>query len=104
MRHGLVSLASGFAVLLSGFLFKTISYTNLLGRAAPYMGPPMDPISLRVERMWSFPYILDTISLVLLGAGIVLILLGVVLSIRGRTRLPPKEITLGRDDTLYPYH
>ncbi len=102
VKHGVMFIASGSLVLLVGFLLKIISFTSVLDRVPPYMGPPMDPSLLHVMRMWIFPYVLDTVSLVTLGVSIGLILLGIAISFRRRTKTSPKIVS-HNTDPLNPY-
>ncbi|HEX5456821.1 MAG TPA: hypothetical protein VFX64_00370 [Candidatus Nitrosotalea sp.] len=100
MKRGMMFVAIGSLVLLFGFLLKAISFTSVLDRTPPYMGPPVDPSILHTMRMWLFPYVLDTMSLAILGVSVGLILLGIAISFRRKTMtsmiVPPR-------DTLNPY-
>ncbi|MBI1829498.1 MAG: hypothetical protein HY222_04820 [Thaumarchaeota archaeon] len=79
MKYGPMFLLSGILLSSSGFLLKIISYSDLFNRPPPYMGPPVDPDTLYVMRMWEFPYVLDTLFFILLGMGAGLITLGIIL-------------------------
>lgn len=57
----------------------------MVGRIPPYMGPAVIPSVLHAMRMWSFPYVLDTISLILLGMGITLVVL--IIAFRSKMKL-----------------
>ena len=104
MKYSLVFLASGSFVLLFGFLLRTISLSNALGRVPPYMGPPVDTSILHAMRMWIFPYVLDTGSCVTLVISIGLILLGVSIALRNKSRTKTKPKNVSRNnDSLYPY-
>ena len=104
MKYSLVFLTSGSFVLLFGFFLRTISISNALGRVPPYMGPPVDTSILHEMRMWIFPYVLDTWSFVTLGISVGLILLGVfiVLKNKSRVRALPKNVSRNHD-SFYPY-
>ena len=103
MKYGSIFLVGGFGILLAGFLLKTISFTNVLGRVPPYMGPPVDTEALRMDRLWHLPYALDTFSLALFGSAIVLILIGIALAMRYKKRQLPTETSVAKNHTRYPY-
>jgi hypothetical protein len=100
-RYSVVFWIVGSTVLLLGFLLKTISFSNILYHVPPYMGPPMDPSALHVMRMWIFPYVFDTVSFITLVVSIGLILLGIAIMFRNKTKLLPKNVV--SNDSLYPY-
>ncbi|MGI0092803.1 MAG: hypothetical protein ACREA8_01725, partial [Nitrosotalea sp.] len=79
-----------------------ISFASVMDRVPPYMGPPMDPSLLHVMRMWLFPYVLDTISLATLGVSVGLILIGIAISLRRKTKISSKIVS-HNTDPLNPY-
>ncbi|MGI0059893.1 MAG: hypothetical protein ACREBJ_09010, partial [Nitrosotalea sp.] len=93
VKHSVIFIASGSLVLFFGFLLKIISFASVLDRVPPYMGPPMDPSLLHVMRMWLFPYVLDTISLATLGVSVGLILIGIAISLRRKTKISSKIVS-----------
>ena len=70
MKYGTAFLAGGTAILFLGFLLRSLSYTDALGRMPPYMGPGVTPPVLHAMRMWVFPYVLDTVSLIALAISL----------------------------------
>lgn len=101
MRYGVLFLAAGSSVLLFGFLLRAVSFQNLFGHVPPYMGPPQESIILETARMFSFPYVFDTISLATFGISIGFILLGIAVSLRkGKA---PARPSIKKRDHLYPY-
>ncbi|GEM_PF-6335291 len=87
MNRGLLLSVSGSCLLLFGFLLKIIVHSKLLGSVPLFMGPPVIPSVLHDMRMWSFPYVLDTISFIAFGTGITLVVLGIVIAFRSKMKL-----------------
>lgn len=102
MKFGMMFLAIGTVALFLGLLLRQVSLANALEHVPPYMGPPSDTSILHAIRMWAFPYVLDTFSIITLGVSLGLIALGLVVLLRRKAK-PVPEKESWENYTIYPY-